>query len=448
MSAPDIVLVDDEKDVRLSYAQSLELAGFQVRVLERAETALGLLGPTFPGILVSDIRMGGMDGMTLLSRVRSIDSELPTVLVTGHADMALAVRAMREGAYDFIEKPFPPRLLVEVATRALDRRRLVLENRRLRAATHREDGIETRLLGRNRAIADLRHRIEALAGADTDAIIVGETGTGKQVVARLLHDFSPRSVRPFVTVDCGALPREFAESELFGHEAGAVSFSPRARYGKFEQAHGGTLLLDGLASLPPDLQARLLAVAETRQIVRIGSSTPIPVDIRILATATQEPDAEIAAGRLRADLVYRLAVVRLSIPPLAERREDVPLLFMHLAAQAAARLGREAPDVPQAMLADLVRRDWPGNVRELRNAAERFVLGLGQDGEFGAEHETRSLAEQTAAYERSLIVAALSRSGGQLKSVYESLGISRKTLYEKMQKFGIDKRDFGVTDRD
>ncbi|WP_152047456.1 sigma-54-dependent transcriptional regulator [Aureimonas psammosilenae] len=449
MSGATVLLVEDEKEVRLSYAQALDLAGFPVRAFAAADGALELVGHAFPGIVVSDIRLGGMDGMTLLGRIKAIDPDIPVVLVTGHADTALAVSAMREGAYDFIEKPCPPRQLADVVARALDRRRLVLENRRLRAmADGRRDNLESRLAGRAAAMVDLRYRIRALAAADADVLVVGATGTGKEVVARALHEVGERASRPFVVVDCAALPSSLAEDELFGHEPGAVPGSPRARFGKFEQAHGGTVLLDEIASLPLDLQARLLRVIQDRTVTRIGSHVPVSVDLRFVATMKADPGEEVAAGRLRADLLYRLNVVTLRLPPLAERREDVPLLFMHLVSEASARLGREEPDVPATVLADVARRDWPGNVRELRNAAERYVLGLGlashepaPDGQSG-----RRLAERVADYERSLIAGALATSGGSLKTVYESLGISRKTLYEKMQKFGLDKRDFGDDD--
>lgn len=445
-----VLLVEDEKEVRLSYAQVLDLAGFHVRAFASADGALELLGHGFAGMVVSDIRLAsGMDGMTLLGRVKSIDPDIPVVLITGHADTALAVSAMREGAYDFIEKPCPPRQLVDVVSRALDRRRLVLENRGLRAlADGRRDNLELRLIGRTPAMVDLRYRIRALAAADADVLVTGATGTGKEVVARALHETGGRAARPFVVVDCAALPTNLAEDELFGHEAGALPGTARARFGKFEQAHGGTLLLDEVAALPLDLQAKLLRVIQDRTVTRIGSHVPVSVDLRIVATMKTDPQAEVAAGRLRADLLYRLNVVTLRLPPLSERREDVPLFFLQFVSEASARLGRDDVDVSPAVLANVAQRSWPGNVREVRNAAERYVLGLGfaapEDG--WKEQAAKRLADRVADYERSLIASALASSGGNLKTVYETLGVSRKTLYEKMQKFGLDKRDFGADD--
>src|SRR5690606_17615910 len=394
MKHPSVLLVDDEEDIRRSTCQSLELAGFDVRELGSAEAVLDLVTPGFAGVIVSDIRMPGMDGMTLLTRVRDIDPDVPVILVTGHGDVQLAVRAMREGAYDFIEKPFSAQHLADVVARALDRRSLVLENRLLRAAAGKRDDLETRLPGRSQAMIDLRHRLRAVAGTDADVLIVGETGVGKEVVARALHDNSGRADRPFVVINCAALPANLIESELFGHEAGAFPGAIRARYGKFEHARGGTILLDEIGQMPLDLQARLLRVIEDRVIVRLGSNEPIPLDIRFIATSKVELEEEVAAGRFRADLLYRLNVVTLKVPPLAARREDVPILFLQLLREAAGRYRREPVEPPAHILEAIARRDWPGNVRELRNAADRYVLGLGVDGlDPDEEQEGLSLAE-------------------------------------------------------
>ena len=443
MKQPCVLLIDDEEDILRSIRQALELAGFKVRELTSADAALDLVTPGFPGIIVSDIRMPGMDGMTLLTRVRDIDADVPVILVTGHGDVQLAVRAMREGAYDFIEKPFSAQHLADVVARALDRRSLVLENRLLRAAAGKRDDLETRLPGRSQAMIDLRHRLRAVAGTDADVLIVGETGVGKEVVARALHDNSGRADRPFVVINCAALPANLIESELFGHEAGAFPGAIRARYGKFEHARGGTILLDEIGQMPLDLQARLLRVIEDRVIVRLGSNEPIPLDIRFIATSKVELEEEVAAGRFRADLLYRLNVVTLRVPPLAARREDVPILFLQLLREAAGRYRREPVDPPPHVIEAIARRDWPGNVRELRNAADRYVLGLGVVRlDAAAEEQTGlTLAERMARYEKSIIASALQAHGGALKPVYEELGISRKTLYEKMQRYRLGRRD-------
>ena len=441
MNSGVVLLVDDEEDLRLSTSQALELYGLQVKAFSSAEEVLARTGFGFDGIVVSDIRMPGMDGMTLLQRIRELDHEIPVILVTGHGDVQLAVKAMREGAYDFIEKPFTTQALAGVARHALDRRALVLENRRLRAVAGKRDDVETRLPGRTPVMVDLRYRLRAIGASDADALIIGETGAGKEVVARSLHDISARAKGPFIAINCAALPETLIESELFGHEAGAFPGALRARYGKFEHARGGTILLDEIGSMPVDLQAKFLRVLQERTITRLGSNEAVPLDLRFLATSKVDLAAEVAAGRFRADLFYRLNVATIRVPSLAQRRADIPLLFLHLVREACARYGREDLEVAPEVLSEIAERDWPGNVRELRNAADRLVLGLetGLDSAGAQDAPSTRLADKVAAYERQLIANAITAHGGALKPVYEQLGISRKTLYEKMQKYGLDK---------
>ncbi|QRY65777.1 sigma-54-dependent Fis family transcriptional regulator (plasmid) [Ensifer sp. PDNC004] len=436
-----ILLVDDEEDVRHSSAQALELAGFRVDAFSAAEHALEFISYSFPGVVISDIRMPGMDGMTLLQRIREIDAEVPVILITGHGDVQLAVRAMREGAYDFVEKPFAAQMLAGTIRRALDWRALVLENRRLKAVAGKRDDIEQRLPGRSQVMVDLRYRIRALGAADADTLIIGDTGVGKEVLARTLHDLSTRANSPFIAINCAALPENLIESELFGHEPGAFPGAIRPRYGKFEHGRGGTILLDEIGSMPFDLQAKFLRVLQERVITRLGSNEQVPLDVRFIATSKVDLEKEVAAGRFRADLLYRLNVATLRVPSLAQRRADIPLLFLQLVRESAARYGRDEVEISQSMLAEIAERDWPGNVRELRNAAERLVLGLdaAPDDSVRSENGNR-LADKVAAYEKGLIASAIAAHGGALKPVYETLGISRKTLYEKMQKFGLDKK--------
>ncbi len=432
-----VILIDDDEAMRRSTEQALDLAGFAVRSLAGAEQALGFAGPGFNGVVISDIRMPGMDGMSLLERLTEADRELPVILITGHAEVSLAVEAMRRGAYDFIEKPFGIQALAAVVRRALDHRGLVIENRRLRAVAGQRDDLEARLPGRSSAVIDLRRLIRTLGPSEADALITGPTGAGKEVVAQAMHDLSPRAGRPFVAINCAALPAQLIESELFGHEAGAFPGAMRARYGRFEHARGGTILLDEIGSMPLDLQARLLRVLQDRAITRLGSNDPIPLDVRFLATSKADLAQAASQDSFRQDLLYRLAVATVRVPPLSARREDIPLLFLQLVREAAARhgVGDRVPD-PE-LLAELSARDWPGNVRELRNAADRFVLGL--DWMEGAGSETPRLADRVAGFERSVIAGAIAAHRGRLRTVYESLGISRKTLYEKMQKHGLDR---------
>ena len=448
MNTSRVLMIDDEAELRLSTAQALELSGLEVTMLSSAEHALELIGYSFDGVVVSDIRMPGMDGMTLLQKVRELDAEIPVILMTGHGDVQLAVTAMRNGAYDFIEKPFTAQYLAGIIKRAQDRRSLVLENRRLRAVAGKRDDIESRLPGRTQVMVDLRYRIRAIGATDADTLIIGETGAGKEVVARALHDVSTRSNKPFVAINCTALPQNLIESELFGHEAGAFPGAIRARYGKFEHARGGTILLDEISSMPFDLQGRLLRVLEERVITRLGSNETLELDVRFIATSKVDLEKEVAAGRFRSDLLYRLNVATLLVPSLAQRSSDIPLLFLHLVREAAARYGRDDVDVPSETISSISLREWPGNVRELRNAADRFVLGLGSDVSDGtvstADETSAGLAAKVAAYERSIIARTISAHSGNLKSVYETLGISRKTLYEKMQKYELNKYKLDV----
>lgn len=437
-----ILLVDDEPDLRASTVQALDLAGFAVQDFPAAERVMDLVSFGFPGVVLTDIRMPGMDGLTLMNRIHDIDRDIPVILITGHGDVQLAVRAMREGAYDFVEKPFSAGQLAEIVARAADYRRLVLENRVLKAAAGQADDLEQRLIGRSNAMIDLRRRIRTIGPSEADVLIVGETGAGKEVVARALHDTSARARRPFVTIDCAAIPAALIESELFGHEAGAFPGALRARFGKFEHARGGTILLDDIASMSLDLQGKLLRVIEQRTVTRLGSNEALALDLRFMATARVPLEAEVEAGRFRADLLYRLNVVTLQVPPLSARREDIPLLFLRLLAEAASRHRTEPPEISPATVAALAGRDWPGNVRELRNAADRYALGLGE-GLVPDEPPSR-LAERVAEFERREIEAALAAHRGNLKPVYESLGLSRKTLWEKMQKHGLDKSQFGA----
>jgi two-component system, NtrC family, C4-dicarboxylate transport response regulator DctD len=444
MTQQTVLLIDDDEAMRRSTEQVLELAGLSVVALPSAEEALSRAGPGLNGVVISDIRMPGMDGMTLLQRLADLDADLPVILITGHAEVSLAVEAMRRGAYDFIEKPFVVQDLLTVLRRALDHRALVMENRRLRAVAGQRDDLEGRLPGRSPAMIDLRRIIRTVGPSEADALITGPTGAGKEVVAQAMHDLSPRAGKPFVAINCASLPDHLMESELFGHEAGAFPGAMRPRYGRFEHARGGTILLDEIGSMPLDLQAKLLRVLQDRVITRLGSNDPVALDVRFLATSKADLGQAVQQGRFREDLLYRLNVITLRVPPLSARREDVPLLFLQLLREAAARHGMDDRLPAPELLAEIAARDWPGNVRELRNAADRFVLGLDWLDQGGSGPAL--LAERVAGFERSVIAGAIAAHRGHLRRVYESLGISRKTLYEKMQKHGLDRHL--ITDSD
>lgn len=436
-----VLFVDDEEELRNAGAQTFQLADIPVEAFPRPEEALSKISRDFSGVLITDIRMPGQDGLWLMRQALEIDPELPVILVTGHGDIDLAVQSMREGAYDFVEKPFAPARLVSTAKHALEKRLLTLETRRLKQKAAGNPGLEARMIGKSAAMEALRQEILAIAATDADVLISGPTGAGKDLAARALHDHSERAPHPFVHINCAALPLDLVESELFGHEAGAFAGALRARVGKFEYARQGTVFLDEIDSLPLAIQAKLLQAIQDRKITRLGSNDPASLDIRILAAVKTDLQAAVAAGSFRADLMYRLNVVSIEVPPLDARRDDIPALFLNLAGQAAARYSKPMPEVPASVLTGLGVQSWPGNVRELRNAADRFVLGLEPLGVAAASSLDLTLAEAMAAHEKTLIVAALTANEGRLKPTYEQLGLSRKALYEKMQKYGINKTE-------
>ncbi len=445
---PIVHLVDDDIDMRHALAQGLELEDLPVCVHTSAEGVLSRIGHDAYAVIVSDIRMPGLDGMELMRQALAIDPTLPVILITGHGDVQMAVDAMHAGAYDFIEKPFQVSRLYTVIERALEKRRLVLENRTLRSALDGRDELELRLVGRTPAILRLREQIVMLAATNVDVLITGETGAGKEVVARALHDFGDRAKGNFVAINCAAMPADIIEAELFGHEPGAFTGAQKQRIGKLEHAQGGTIFLDEIESMPLDLQAKLLRAIETRSIERLGSNKSIALDVRFLAATKTDLGEAGRAGTFRSDLYYRLNVVTLSIPPLRERRDDIPVLFFHLAREARARFRREIPHLTQHLEAQLMAYNWPGNVRELRNYADRFVLGMWngfpQWEELGGaldQQGSGALADRLQHVERAIILAELERHNGALKPTYEALQISRKGLYDKMKRLGIAYED-------
>ena len=440
MSA-QVIVVDDEAAIREAVQQWLELSGFTVRTCASAAEALALVDRDFPGIVVSDVRMPGSDGLQLLDRLLQVDTDLPVILVTGHGDVPMAVKALRQGAYDFIEKPFTPERLLDSVRRALDKRRLVCENRQLRQQVADKGRIESQLIGMSRSMENLRRQILELAGTSVNVLIRGETGSGKERVARCLHDFSPRAGKAFAALNCAAIPETIFESELFGHESGAFTGAQAKRIGRIEHADGGTLFLDEVESLPLAQQVKLLRVLQEKTLERLGSNKSIQVDLRVISAAKPDLLDEVKAGRFREDLVYRLNVATLHIPPLRERREDIPLLFEHFAHEAAQRHGREAPPLAPSELARLLGHDWPGNVRELINAAERHALGLSSPPP-AERFAGQALAQQMEAFEAQCLHNALLQCQGNIAAVMEMLELPRRTLNEKMQRHGLARGDY------
>lgn len=433
-----IFFVDDDTQLREANVQTLELAGLPVRAFADAAALLAAIRPDFDGVVVSDIRMPGMDGLQLFARLRAMDAELPVILITGHADVPMAVGALRDGAFDFLSKPFAADHLVAAVRRALVHRRLILDNRALRAAVSSPP--DSPLIGDSPAMVRLRESVAQVARAEVDVLIEGETGTGKELVAAMLHRASPRAARPFVAVNCAALPEAHAEIELFGHAADAVPHGRFARTGRIEASSRGTLFLDDIDGMPMDVQPRLLRVLEEREVLPVGAERPVPLDLRVIASAKRDLMMLSREGAFRSDLYFRLNVVRLSIPPLRERRADIGQLFAAFVAEAVAQTGQSDFRMTDAIRRHLLDHDWPGNVRELRNFAFSAVLNL-LDGT-GPTAANLTLPDRVAAYEAMLLREALETTRGHVVRAIELLGIPRKTFYDKMARAGLSAADF------
>ena len=433
-----VLIVEDDPHVLLGCQQALALEDIRSEGVSSAEQALALVGDNFPGIVISDIRLPGMDGLELLKHLKARDRTLPVVLITGHGDISMAVGAMRDGAYDFMEKPFSPERLVDVARRALEQRSLAREVWSLRRQLAERDSLEGRIIGRSPAMQQLRELIANVADTSANVLIEGETGTGKELVARCLHDFSRRQPQQFVALNCGGLPENLFESEIFGHEANAFTGAGKRRIGKIEHAHGGTLFLDEVESMPLNLQIKLLRVLQERTLERLGSNQSINVDCRVIAATKSDLDQLSKASQFRSDLYYRLNVVTLELPPLRERREDILQLFEYFLQQSSLRFDRAAPELDNQTLSSLMSHDWPGNVRELRNVAERFALGLPAFKKPGSNAaQGLGFSEAVEAFERNLLNDALQRSGGNLTQASQELGMAKTTLFDKVKKYGL-----------
>jgi len=362
------MLIDDERAMRESISQWLSLADCDVESFADSAAAVALIDKNYAGVVVTDLRMPTMDGREVLQEVMRIDADIPVILITGHGDISSAVDAMQRGAYDFIEKPFQPERLLTTIKRAGEKRDLVLQNRQLIQRAESGRSIEERLLGESASMRSLRQNIIQFADVDVDVLIIGETGTGKEVVARSLHDFGMRKAGPFKAVDCGAIPQDAIEQALFGS---ADNTSPA---GLFELAEGGTVFLDVVTNMPADQQVKLLRVLEQREVQRVGESGTRAVDIRVLSAADASLDKFVSDGLFRSDLLFRLNTLEMRLPPVRDRDDDCILLFEYFASRASANFEREVPAISSPDLTALRAHDWPGNVREIKNVAERFVL--------------------------------------------------------------------------
>jgi len=444
----EIYLVDDEIEILNACRQTFELEGYAIKIFRSGGEILPLLKPDWLGVVITDVRMPGMDGLTLLGKIREKTPDIPVVILTGHGDVPMAIEAMHAGAYDFLEKPAPPEYLLDVARRALKTRQLFLENCSLRQQLSTTRDLESRILGSSVQMEQLRRTLSSLATVDVDVLLIGETGVGKELAAKALHHSGPRVSGNFVALNCGAIPSPLVESELFGHEKGAFTSASERRVGKIEMAHGGTLFLDEIESMPLEIQIKLLRALQERAIERVGGNRLISVDFRVIAATKIDLRDAARQGFFREDLFYRLNVARVPIPPLKERKGDIPTLLQYFMEQLSEQHQCPLPDLDNDTLCQLQSYSWPGNVRELKNIVQQLLLGLpldlSGDKQIAADSPSGSgvsLDEQVCQYEKQLIAEALKRNNGRVGKTAEELHIPRKKLYLRMQKYQIEAQE-------
>ena len=450
-----IMVVDDDRYLLMAIEQTLQLNGYTVDTFASPVEALDHLGKEEYAAIVTDIKMPVMDGLQFLTHVKAADRELPVIMITGHGDIALAVTAIQSGAYDFLQKPVDEDVLLACLVRAMEKRKLVLENRRLSSSLAEQRQDLTRfygLIGNHPAMHRLYDIIKAVAAENDPVMIYGETGTGKELVARAIHEIGSRAGQPFVAVNMGAIPSEMMESELFGHSKGAFTGALQRKVGKFEFAGEGTLFLDEICSLPIGLQSKLLRVLEEKTITPLGSNTQVPVRARIIAATNKDLEQEIARENFRQDLFFRLSVLPVRIQPLRERREDIPLLVEFFRQEYGYGKMQSPPLFPPETIREICAAPWPGNVRELRNHVRRLcILGSIEHGESGCQKkkgEVSGSSEQLPLknymdrMEKSFIEAALKKNRGQVAPTCSQLGISRKSLYDKVGRYALDLNAF------
>jgi two-component system, NtrC family, nitrogen regulation response regulator NtrX len=448
-----LLIVDDEANTLASLARAFRLAGHEATVCDNAAKALELAQAQKFDLILSDVVMPGKDGLTLLEELKGSGVTAPVVMMSGQAHIEMAVKATRLGALDFLEKPISSDKLLLTVENALKLQRLERENRQLRQRLGKYE-----IVWKGEAMRRVMAQLERVAASESRVCILGETGTGKELVARTIHDRSGRAAGPFVTLNCAAVPAELIESELFGHEKGAFTGAGGRHIGKFEQADRGTIFLDEIGDMPLSMQAKLLRVLEEGEVERVGGDKPVPVNVRVLVATHRDLEARVREEKFRQDLFHRIYVFPLILPPLRERREDIPALVEHFAAQVCSQNGwKPVPFAPEAMEA-LQSYSWPGNVRELRNMVERLML-LATDGQVdlatvqmalpkassaaggvSASLGSGPLAERVQSYEREVILSELKRSHNNMSLAAKALGLERSHLYKKAEQLGIDLR--------
>jgi len=436
-----ILVVDDEPSMRTTLSILLKRKGYQVSLAQSGAEALPMLAPGEYDIILTDLKMEGMDGIELLRHIKAVDPQAEVLIFTAYGTIATAVEAMRLGAYDYIGKPFDEEELLLKVARALERKALVREVQALRQELQGQG----RIVAASKEMREVLAKIDQVAPTDATVLIEGESGTGKELVARAIHRGSPRRDRPFIPINCSTFPETLLESELFGYEKGAFTGADKGRKGLFEAAHKGTLFLDEIADMPLPLQGKLLRALQEGEVRKLGSTQPIRVDVRIVTATNKRVDALVAQGTLRDDLFYRLNVVRISIPPLRERPDDIIPLAQHFLEIYTRKAKKEitgfAPDAAKAMLA----HPWPGNVRELENAVERGVILCRSTSITAQELSLGKPLLQTGSdqgitlkeLERRHTLAALERHGGNQAETARELGIGRNTLWRRLKEYGI-----------
>ena len=460
---PRILIVEDERGIQLAIRGLLRREGYDVYLADNGESAVRKLEETPFDLIVTDLSLGrGPTGMDVLKASKEHRPETAVVMITAHGSEKIAVDAMKLGAEDYVPKPFDNDELKVVVERALDRTRLERENRMLIERLDREYGFEN-LIGSGPAMRQVFETIQKVAETDLSVLIRGESGTGKEGVAQALHQRSSRRVRPFIPVNCAAISPELVESELFGHEKGAFTGADARRVGKFEAAHQGTIFLDEIGDMAPQTQAKVLRVLQEQSFERVGGNAPVEVDVRVVAATHRDLEAEVASGRFREDLYYRLKVVEIQIPPLRDRVEDIPALTERFLDQLAERLGREKKSCSQDAIAALARDPWRGNVRELRNAIEQAaVLSSGSEIEVadlrleqretgrnghhpatGADVPFRDAKRHAVeSFEKDYLIRALREHGGNISRTAEAIGMVRQSLQQKIRELDLRSEDW------
>jgi two-component system nitrogen regulation response regulator NtrX len=456
MTKEVIMIVDDEEGIRESLSGIFEDEGYEVLTAASGEEALDSIREHIPDILLLDVWLPGMDGIETMSKIKEIDNNMPVIVISGHGNIELAVKAIRLGAYDFLEKPLSLEKVLIVTKRALEKKQLETENRALRADLTRK----CQLIGDSPKITALKQQIEMAAQSNSRVLILGESGTGKELVARLLHEKSIRCREPFVEVNCAAMPQELIESELLGHEKGSFTGATERKSGKFELADKGTLFLDEIGDMTLQTQAKVLRVIETQIFQRVGGSKNIKVDVRIIAATNKNIAEEVRKGNFREDLFFRINVIPIELPPLRERLDDIPGLTQHLIESFALENGMKPKKITSEALALFQNYDWPGNIRELKNIVERLIimvpspvvtcehieaLGIFRSSRSGAsikeyDYFTRkTLKDARDAFERDFIMKKLEENNWNISKTSEAIAIERSNLHKKIKAYDINE---------